>query len=477
MSYALALHLLSMAFQAAAAVLALMLIAVSGRKLAWILLALAFTVRFARLGIQTLLVLFYEYRLYLVEETFSLASSVLAFAGVLLIRPIFLTYRRTEKAREDLLKEVELARDREEVEHRHLRTVLETLPVAVWISDPSGKIVEANRMVEKIFAQQASALPEYGIQSGWRLDDGSPVQPEGWPMKRAIEKGETVLGERYEIGRHDGTRAMIILSAVPLHNVDGKIIGAVAVGQDISELHRLQREKEEYNHTVSHDLRTPLTVILGHAQLMQERLRHGCVADEMRLSVSAIETGAERMQHMIRSLTETARLESGQIRVELQPIELSAYLHDLLRRFAVVLHAERIRIEVPQIIPTVLADPALLERIVLNLLTNSLKYSPEGAAIRLSVMTADREAVIQVCDQGPGINPEDLPRLFTRFYRGDKERDREGLGLGLYISRKLAELQGGRIWAVSTVGKGSKFCLALPYRHTEGRTEDQALNT
>jgi signal transduction histidine kinase len=467
MSLALALHLLSMVFQLAAAILALRLIGISGRKLAWIVLSLSFAVRLLRLIVQTVLFFFGEYRLFVVEEAFSLAVSILAFAGVLLIRPIFLTYRQTEQARETLLREVEAARKREEAEHRHLRTVLETLPVAVWITDPKGKIVEANKMVDKIFGAppDSERMQEYGLHHGWRIEDGSAVPPEEWPMNRAVDRGETVLGERYEISRFDGARAIVILSAVPLQEA-GKVFGGVAVAQDITELHRLQKEKEEYNYTISHDLRTPLTVILGHAQLLQERLKQRGINDELLLSVDAIEKGADRMHAMISSLTESARLESGQIKAELQSVELDAYLDNLLKRCAIALQIERIRTDILGEIPPVLADPILLERIILNLLTNALKYSSDGTEVRLTVRAEEKEAVVCVCDNGPGIDREELSHLFTRFYRTGGGREKEGLGLGLYICRKLAEVQKGRIWAESTKGQGSKFCVAIPYADT-----------
>jgi two-component system phosphate regulon sensor histidine kinase PhoR len=144
-------------------------------------------------------------------------------------------------------------------------------------------------------------------------------------------------------------------------------------------------------------------------------------------------------------------------------VDTSAYLMDLGARLAGTAEGKRVRIDVPEGLPAVKADPARLERVMMNLLTNALKYSPSDTEVVVAVSRGDGSVVVSVSDKGPGIPSDELLHLFERVYRTRATREREeGLGLGLYISRMLVEAQGGRIWAESEVGKGSTFFFSLP---------------
>jgi signal transduction histidine kinase len=145
-----------------------------------------------------------------------------------------------------------------------------------------------------------------------------------------------------------------------------------------------------------------------------------------------------------------------------EAIDLHAYLPEFLQRSATAIDTTRIRLEVAADVPAVNADYNRLERIILNLLTNALKYSDPGTPVQLRAQRTDHVVEISVTDQGQGITPEDLPHIFERFYRAAGRRKAEGIGLGLYISKLLVEAHGGRIWAESAVGKGSTFSFTLP---------------
>jgi signal transduction histidine kinase len=152
------------------------------------------------------------------------------------------------------------------------------------------------------------------------------------------------------------------------------------------------------------------------------------------------------------------------LRLSPQSLDLGQFIGDLKERMAEVSGMERCEVQVAEDLPLVSADPDRLERILANLLGNSLKYSTPGTPIRLTVARGHEEAVVSVTDEGPGIAADDLPHLFERYFRasGDAEHH-EGLGLGLYITRGLVEAQGGRIWAASEAGKGSTFAFTVPF--------------
>ncbi len=168
------------------------------------------------------------------------------------------------------------------------------------------------------------------------------------------------------------------------------------------------------------------------------------------------------MNAMIQELVDSTRLESGQMRLERTAIHLPSFTLDFTERLAGALDAARVRMDMPDNLPWVSADPNLLERILANLVGNALKYSPSDREVWVRAAHSGKEVTVSVSDRGEGIAAAELPRLFGRYYRTEGARRAEGLGLGLYITRMLVEAHGGRIWVESQVGKGSTFSFTLP---------------
>ena len=226
------------------------------------------------------------------------------------------------------------------------------------------------------------------------------------------------------------------------------------------ELSRLLRNLEDFAHVVSHDLRTPLTIMVGQAQLAVRSLSAGRT-DAAKRSLEAIISGGHRMNTMIEDLVDTARAQAGTIELHSQKLDLPEFTNELRERMAGVLDAQRVEIIPPgKPLPRVWADPDRLERILTNLLTNALKFSDEKVTVRFEQKNG--EVVTSVTDRGIGIAPEDLPHMFERYYRAKGPRTTEGLGLGLFITKMLVEAHGGRIWVESELGKGSTFYFTLP---------------
>ncbi len=174
---------------------------------------------------------------------------------------------------------------------------------------------------------------------------------------------------------------------------------------------------------------------------------------------------------MIQDLVDSTRLESGQLHLEMQPTGLAAFVSDLLQRSAGVLETRRVRAKVTACLPLLEVDPNRLERMLLNLLSNALKYSDPDSEVVLGAEPMGEQVRVFVADTGMGIADQDLPHVFDRFYRSQSMRKTDGLGLGLYITRMLVEAHGGRIWVESERGKGSTFYFTLPAAKCRGRTE------
>jgi len=168
------------------------------------------------------------------------------------------------------------------------------------------------------------------------------------------------------------------------------------------------------------------------------------------------------MNAMILDLVDSARLEANQLRMEPASVDLRSFVLDLQGRLAGALAMDRVRVQIPEGLPQVSADPNRLERILTNLLSNALKYSEPETEVFVGAERQDGMVRVWVSDSGVGIAEEDIPQLFQRFYRAKSGRKAEGLGLGLYITRMLVEAHGGKIWVESDLGKGSTFSFTLP---------------
>jgi len=229
-----------------------------------------------------------------------------------------------------------------------------------------------------------------------------------------------------------------------------------------AELQAMVKELEVFTTMVSHDLRIPLTVIHGHAGLLREKCQALPQHPDFMPHLEAIDRAVKRFDLMISDLVDAARLERNLYQLRLQEIDLNAFLRGLLEHGAMMLSPELLRLDLPDALPAVRADTDRLEQIIMNLLSNALKYSEPDHPVAVAVYRQDDRAVLSVTDQGIGIHPNDLPFIFDRFYRANGKRKAEGIGLGLYITRLLVEAHGERIWVESRPGEGSIFSFTLP---------------
>jgi PAS domain S-box-containing protein len=342
-----------------------------------------------------------------------------------------------------------------------LEAVMAAMPVALVMLDAGGKVLRRNEAARELLGlgpgEAGGGVGAALAHLRFLTPGGRPAPLEEQPLGRAL-RGELVRGEvlRLERGGAAGS-AWIAASAAPVRDASGAVRGAVAIALDVTHLHELQEERETLMQTVSHDLRTPLHVIVGHAEILRRR-----GDEEARRRGEAIVASAGRMTRLIGDLGDAARLEAGHFSLRLEPMDLRAFLVAFKERLAGALALDRVRIEASEAAPAVLADPARLDQILVNLVSNALKYSLAESEVRLRLVEADGAARLSVSDRGPGIAPEELPRLFERYYRARSAVRAEGLGLGLFITRKLVEAHGWRIEAESEPGRGSVFTVVIP---------------
>jgi signal transduction histidine kinase len=239
-----------------------------------------------------------------------------------------------------------------------------------------------------------------------------------------------------------------------------RLVSFLTTALTLSQIRSDLRKREELLDVVSHDLRAPLGALVGQAQLLGRRAGGDAF---LAARVEAILRCASRMDTMIDDLLDSARDESRQLRLQLEPVDVGVHLTELLERSASVLEGERVRLVLDGTGSLVArADADRLDRIVLNLLTNALKYSPAESPVELGVASGGAWVTIRVADHGPGIPSAELPHLFDRFFRGQRTAARGGLGIGLYSVRLLVEAHGGTVRVEPGRKDGTTFLVALP---------------
>jgi PAS domain S-box-containing protein len=353
-----------------------------------------------------------------------------------------------------------------EVAHQaaELTATFDSIAEGLAIYNLDGTLRYMNTIANRLhgYTPEERALP---LEERMRLlrmtrPDGTPVPYEATPHYRAM-RGDTVHGEVVGIHRPDSNIWMSI-SAAPILLQDGTHIGSVITYTDITPLRELQERERRYLYTLAHNLRAPATLIKGNLEVLLEQLQPSDLVVPYRHLVDALQRALFRMSTMIDDFYLVTRLEEGPIPLHPAPVALAPYLHDLLSRYEPVLDTARIHIDLPANLPPVLADPQYLQTIFVSLLGNARKFSAADSPIRIAAHRQDSDVVLSVTDQGIGIAPDDLPHLFERFYRVEHMRRAEGTGLGLYITQRLVEAHGGRLWVESEGGKGSTFFVTLP---------------
>jgi len=230
------------------------------------------------------------------------------------------------------------------------------------------------------------------------------------------------------------------------------------------EAERANRMKDEFLATLSHELRSPLSAILGWTQLLREE---GSASPDLPKGLATIERNARAQGQLIEDLLDMSRIISGKIALNVQRIDLTAIINAVLESVRPAADAKGVRLgqRIDTAVNTIMGDPARLQQVIWNLLTNAVKFTPRGGQVQVGLRRTDENVEIIVSDTGQGIDPEFLPRVFTRFSQADASTTRRhaGLGLGLAIVRHLTELHGGTAHAQSAgAGRGSTFTVTLP---------------
>jgi two-component system phosphate regulon sensor histidine kinase PhoR len=351
-------------------------------------------------------------------------------------------------------------------EKDYLQTILKGMVEGVLVVDGRGRILMVNDALRRLLSLSSD------VSDKMPLEIIRNAELEG-AIRKAIQDGENIALELDLNKSGEKTIEVNVVSILPSNkrmDEDSEgIRGAVAVFHDITRLKELEKIRQDFVANVSHELRTPLTTIKGYAETLLE----GALKEDQAFQfVQVIKRHTDRLTKIVEDLLMLSRIETKEFQLKMEAIPLRDFIDDVVDFVKEPAERKKIslsRNEIPSSL-AVLADRSYLEQILINLLDNAIKYTPEGGRVIVSAVEKDSKDIqFSIEDNGIGIPKEDLSRIFERFYRVDKGRSKElgGTGLGLSIVKHLVQAHGGRVWVESQLGKGSAFFFTVPKRGEE----------
>jgi two-component system phosphate regulon sensor histidine kinase PhoR len=351
----------------------------------------------------------------------------------------------------------------EDLQRRHQQTTVDarsqqqvlfnSMLEGLLLLDRNRRIYLANRAFKELFGLKTE-LRGKTVMEALRLH-------ELVTLVERVESDGQVLD--YELKLPELSERWLQVNAAAISNSAGEREGTILVFHDLTRLKQLERTREEFVANVSHELRTPLSLIKGYVETLLDGARNDPEVAERFLKI--IERNASRLDLLIQDLLAISALESGRIKLDLQPVPLRPLADKVLADLKTRPDAKGVKLvnDLPELTAT--ADENRLEQVLANLVDNAIKYGRAEGTVIVGGKQADADKLeIFVQDDGPGIPPESLDRVFERFYRVDKARTREqgGTGLGLSIVKHIVQSHGGKVWVKSEPGKGATFFFTLP---------------
>ena len=336
-----------------------------------------------------------------------------------------------------------------ENERRQLETILTNVEDGVIVVGLDRRLILVNHTVQEAFQIEDKKI------IGGTIEDVF----QGTPILEMLKSHMGDYNYRDEIMLEDGRVFNALLTSI-------EDVGVIVAMQDITHLKELDRIKTDFVNTVSHDLRSPLTAILGYVELIE---RAGEINQQQREFVRRVQLSVRNITELINDLLDLGRIESG-FDTRKEVVQILPIINFTLENFRNQIIEKNLKLDLsaePEL-PKIFGDTTRLRQMMDNLVGNAIKYTPEGGKIQVSAHEENEQLIIRISDNGPGIPPADQPYIFDKFYRaGNVSNNISGTGLGLAIVKSIVENHQGRIWVDSSLGKGSKFTVVLPIIESE----------
>ena len=351
-------------------------------------------------------------------------------------------------------------------EKKRLDALLESAADGILILDAQMNIERSNEAFNKLYGisrEDVIGKPHSDIIQWKREPQGNTLEEEvanGWPLTP-----NATLYVEGDLKRSFPPPLPVGITYAPLLSEEGKLRNVIVSLRDITHFRTADEVKATFISIVSHELRTPVALIKGYASTLR---RADAKWDKHTISdsLAVIEEEADRLSKMVDDLLDASRLQAGGLSLNQADVAVPSLALRVSERFASQSPKHSIVTDFPEKFPVILGDENRLEQVLSNLVSNALKYAPEGE-IKISGSILPDQVIVCVSDEGPGIEAKDLPHIFDRFYRSTNAvRQTKGAGLGLYLARAIIEAHGGRIWAEATNNlnqkAGARICFSLP---------------
>ncbi|MBI4334893.1 MAG: PAS domain S-box protein [Chloroflexi bacterium] len=360
--------------------------------------------------------------------------------------------------RKRLTESMEKARQSVAESEERYRLIVDTAGEGIWVTSPDTRTVLVNQRMADMLGHSVEEM------KGKSFFDF--VAREQVPALREKQKDRMRgISEQYElqIRRKDGSLLWVMVSGSPLFDPENQYIGQLGMLTDISERKRIEEIKDEFIGMVSHELKTPLTVVMG---CLYTLLSNKLAPEDRRQMLDDAIFGAESLSDILENLLELSRSQAQRMVLEKHTTAIGHVASEVVERLRSKSAIHRLVTDIPDDLSPVEIDRVRVGRLLTNLVDNAIKYSPDGGEIKIRARQDNGNLTVAVIDHGIGISKENQAKIFDRFQRLSKsgESGIPGIGLGLHVCRLLVQAHGGRIWVESEPGSGSTFYFTLPVR-------------
>jgi signal transduction histidine kinase len=348
-------------------------------------------------------------------------------------------------------------------EKQRLDALLDSVADGILILAPDHKIDHCNPAFARLWRRSITdivgrshedVIRWASVEHGQTLEK---AEAQGWPLTP-----QATLYVEGDLLLSDETKLPVGITYAPLLSLEGTLINIIASVRDVTHFREAEELKSTFISVISHELKTPVALIKGYVGTLR---REDASWDRkvMKDSLAVIEDEADRLAELIEDLLDASRLEAGVLAINAADLSLPLLAEKLAERFRTQSHQHDIIVDFPENFPIILADEERIAQVLSNMLSNAIKYSPDGGQIVVSGEIRPEQVVVCVRDHGPGIAPGDIPHIFDRFYRAkDAARNTQGAGLGLYLARAVIEAHDGVVWVDPAVRDGARICFSLP---------------
>jgi PAS domain S-box-containing protein len=351
-------------------------------------------------------------------------------------------------------------------ERRALSAIIDNSAEGVIILDAESRVQVFNRALSRMTGWNAEEALGRSVVEVLSLQDrqGQPViLPEPPAQRTSAADGRSYI--EGSIVRRGGPPVTVGVTATPLYDDEGRLVRVILNVVDITRFRQAEELKSTFVSVVSHELKTPVALIKGYAETLR-RDDAEWDSETMQESLDVIAEEADHLTHLIDSLLEASRIQAGGLKLQLTDVDLPRLAEKIVDGFRTQTNIHSFELDFQADLPLVWGDPERLREVLSNLVSNAVKYSPDGGTVWVGGRVDGNGATVYVADQGIGIPPEEQARIFDRFHRVETglHRRTEGTGLGLYLVKAIVEAHGGRVWVESAPGRGSIFMFTLPGR-------------